>query len=51
MPTHNHPDRIRIAFDNRAIAYDIATPALLKRQKSGTCNLLDVRHETTEVSH
>ena len=50
MPRHNHPDRMRIAFDDRAIAYDVATPSLLKGQKSGTWHLLDVRHETTEVS-
>ena len=50
MPTYNHPDRIRIAFDGRAIAYDFATPSLGKGQKSGTCHLLDVRHENTDVS-
>ena len=50
MPTHNHPNHIRIAFDDRAIAYDVATPSLLKRRESEACHLLDVRHETTEVS-
>ena len=49
MPTHNHPSRIRISFDGRAIAYDVATPSLLKIRESQACNLLDVRHETTEV--
>ena len=45
------PDRIQIAFDDRAIAYDVATPSLVKRQESRVCNLLDVRHETAAVSH
>ena len=48
MPRHNHPNRIRIAFDDRAIAYDMATLALLKRRESEACHLLDVRHENTE---
>ena len=49
MPTHNHPNNFRIAFDDRAIAYDVATPSLLKRRELQACNLLDVRHENTEV--
>ena len=27
MPPHNRPDRTKIAFDDRAIAYAIATPS------------------------
>ena len=42
MLPRNHPDRIQIAFDVRAIAYEITTPSLRRKPES-----IRLSHERT----